>query len=979
MPFWPIGMVAAATSVEITGAPAEVMLGDVFQLTATAKDSSGNAVSGKLIVWTSLTPATATVDADGTVTVVGVGAVSIQAAVDAVTTAITISPAAAVASVTVTGYGGPITLGDPPAQLVATVRDAGGAVLDRPVAWTSSDEAVAVVDSTGRVFPVGYGTVTITATSGGQQDVQEVVVRGDISSLTIEAAPADGLWTLIEERLTLSALDGAGAPFVIDPEEVEVESSHPAFATVTVEGDEVVVSPLAPSGAQAVTITARLRGMDAQTTALVQTSMRSQILANGGVEWVPGAGDRQGPRTIGPGITKFELENGSQAAGPVCWIDETGRPRVVGDHVRHARKPPTVAGSFHMHNITVVGTDTVPIPGFEPASYGRIFAITDAAKLVIHATDEGHNAWRGGGAEFNVEADRFTRLGGRRWMRAFIYLRAPLAQDVGKEMQLVLEVSGQSIARRTVTLTDTPVLHELKGWVEGDLAFAGVVHFIFPPTLAAPSQVSVYGPGMATAEWDVPLDLITGSYRWEADTADGVATDSHRAFRAWPVGPLGLFIGDAAYNAAGASWLTGFGAWQDENGVTVNATGTTRNPDLGMHDTNGVDTLFNDITMPAGAIRRMHDTQETAFQALNAPDSTNLKGVGVLVVAYIAAGASGALPADDALNAWCRARNGDGGVKTGPMKRYRRIPNTNVWEYRGLTAPYPIGHTSTLFVAGIQNASAGTLRFDLGPLICAHSAGNGARDESGLWPSDYWPYWYGAAVSGVEARKQQSKAQRPSIYPQTALFNRLAGAYINRFAIPYDPAIDLRLPNDSFQQIVKQISDGGVTANFGDTLNSQFRCGFVDPGDQQPSFHMGLEAYPGSGNTSIGVGVSLNGPDLGLFSQKFTHYDIIMRWNNRAIVDWAINPVGVATVGPGNYGWRTDGMSGVSSGPDEFQVGYAWCPWTDRDYRLSLQGWGFGVCVVKGVMPSREACMAILRAWGPRQRIDFATGLKVAA
>src|SRR5687768_7222693 len=106
MGYRPVGMVTAATSVEITGAPAEVGLGDVFQLTAVAKAGS-DAVSGKLIVWTSLTPATATIDADGTVTVVGIGAVTIQAAVDSVTTAITIAPLAAVASVVISGYSDP--------------------------------------------------------------------------------------------------------------------------------------------------------------------------------------------------------------------------------------------------------------------------------------------------------------------------------------------------------------------------------------------------------------------------------------------------------------------------------------------------------------------------------------------------------------------------------------------------------------------------------------------------------------------------------------------------------------------------------------------------------------------------------------------------------------------------------------------------------------------------------------------------------
>lgn len=837
---------------------------------------------------------------------------------------------------------------------------------------TAVATAVMLDDDTARVTRVALGSTSLIATVDGIDSAPiPITVRREVAILTLGTVPEYGM---IGEthQLTWTAQDPGGVE--IDNVTPVFQSSHPAFATISATG---LITFIADSGAVQVVITATADAVVQQRSVFVVPSIRALILANGGVEWVPGAGDRQKPRTIGPGITNFEVENASAGNGPVCFLDANGRPRVVGDGVRHARKPPTVSGAFHFHGITVVGTDTVPVPGITPDSFGRIFAITDSTKLTIHPTNEGETAWKGGGMEFNFEADRFTKLGGRRWLRAHIYLRAPLAQDVGKEIQFVLTSSAQVVARSTIVLTAVMTRYELKGWVEGDELVQGNVHFVFPPTLAAPSQVSVYGPGLAPAEGDLPFDLIGADYRWAADTTDGVAADAWLARRAWPVGPLGLFVGDVAYNAAAGSWSLIGSNWQDENGVCTLAAGTTRNPDQGMLEVGASptgETMFVDITMPAGARRRMADAQATPFDSLNATDSAQLKGVGMLVVAYIAAGAAGALPADGALEAYCNPSNGDGGVKVGPMKRYRRVPNTNVWEYRGLTAPYSFTHTSTLFRGGIQNASAGALRFDIGPLIIANSAANGARDESGLWPADYWAYWYGGLAT-AEAKKQQVKAQRPSIYPQSALFNRVAGAYINRFAIPYNPAADLPAAA-GMQEIVKQISDGGVTGNFGDTLNAQFRCGKADTG-QTPEFHMGLEAFPGSGDASASAGVQLTGADASLFAQTFTHYDTILRWNGRAIVDWAINPVNLSTVlsGPG---WRTDGITGPTTGPDEFSAN-AWCPWDDRDFRMALQGWGFGVCVVKGVMPSRAACLAILAAWGPRQKLDFATGLKVAA
>src|SRR5438034_2994680 len=67
------------------------------------------------------------------------------------------------------------------AQLAATPRDRNGHPLSgRPVAWATSDAAVATVDGAGRVTGVTAGSATITATSEGV---------GGTAAVTVTAPP----------------------------------------------------------------------------------------------------------------------------------------------------------------------------------------------------------------------------------------------------------------------------------------------------------------------------------------------------------------------------------------------------------------------------------------------------------------------------------------------------------------------------------------------------------------------------------------------------------------------------------------------------------------------------------------------------------------------------------------------------------------------------------------------------------------------
>jgi uncharacterized protein YjdB len=73
----------------------------------------------------------------------------------------------------------PLRLGDRVA-LKATVYDASGKVVARPVAWRSTDASVAPVDASGQLVGRGEGWAIITAQADGIDAHVEVLVRQQV-------------------------------------------------------------------------------------------------------------------------------------------------------------------------------------------------------------------------------------------------------------------------------------------------------------------------------------------------------------------------------------------------------------------------------------------------------------------------------------------------------------------------------------------------------------------------------------------------------------------------------------------------------------------------------------------------------------------------------------------------------------------------------------------------------------------------------
>lgn len=174
------------TTVAVTPASASMAIGATVTLQATVKDAQGNVMSGQSVAWSTDNAAAATVSASGVVTGVAAGSATITATcagksgTSSVTVASAPPPSPVVTTVTVAPSTASIAVGATVA-LSATVRDAQGNVMTgQSIAWSTSNAAVATVNSSGVVTGVAAGSATITATCA---------TKTGTSSVTVTASP----------------------------------------------------------------------------------------------------------------------------------------------------------------------------------------------------------------------------------------------------------------------------------------------------------------------------------------------------------------------------------------------------------------------------------------------------------------------------------------------------------------------------------------------------------------------------------------------------------------------------------------------------------------------------------------------------------------------------------------------------------------------------------------------------------------------
>src|SRR5438309_1635827 len=297
-------------SVTVSPATASVAVGQTLQLTATPKDSTGTALTGRSVTWVSSNPGIATVSSNGLVTSGAVGTATITATSEgkAGSAAVTVTPVP-VASVAVAPATASIRVAQT-VQLTATPKDsAGGTLAGRTVTWRSGDTTVATVSPSGLVTGMAPGSASITATSEGKSSTAGITVT-PIPVASVAVAPATASLTVGQTaQLTATPKDSAGT--ALTGRTVTWASSNTSMATVSSSG--------------------LVKGVAAGTATITATSEGKAGTAEGTVTLVPVATVVVSPApatlplhgTIQLNVTLKDASGNPLTGRPVAWTSST--------------------------------------------------------------------------------------------------------------------------------------------------------------------------------------------------------------------------------------------------------------------------------------------------------------------------------------------------------------------------------------------------------------------------------------------------------------------------------------------------------------------------------------------------------------------------------------------------------------------------------------------------------------------------------
>ncbi|HEX8429721.1 MAG TPA: Ig-like domain-containing protein, partial [Longimicrobium sp.] len=237
----------AVVRVRVEPDSATLNVGGRIDLNAVALDAQGNALTGRVVVWSSANASVASVTANGVVTAVAEGTVQLTATVDGISGTTTIHvrvPApptpVAVARVRVQPDSAFLDVGER-VDLSAVAMDASGnALTGRVVVWSTANAAIATVTANGVVTAVAEGSAVIRATVDGVSGGATIRVRAPAPPTPVAVARVrvqpDSAFLNIGERVDLSAVATDASGNALTGRVVVWSTANAGIATVSANG-----------------------------------------------------------------------------------------------------------------------------------------------------------------------------------------------------------------------------------------------------------------------------------------------------------------------------------------------------------------------------------------------------------------------------------------------------------------------------------------------------------------------------------------------------------------------------------------------------------------------------------------------------------------------------------------------------------------------------------------------------------------------
>ena len=358
-----VTVVRPVATLAITPAQPTLFVGRTLQMSASARDAQGTALTGRAVSWSTSDPMVATISAAGLVTAVAAGSATITAVVEGVeaTTVLTLVPLPSAitgitASVdTVTLFAGRTR------AVTATVAQPSGAPV-AAVTFGSALPAVATVSTAGVISAVSPGTATITVTASVAGNVnfaaatrtatvEVIVLPVPVASVQITPGTVN-LVVGVSQQLAATVRDSVGT--LLTGRVGTWTSSNTAVASVSATG---LVTAVAEGTA---TLSVNVEG--AQATALVSVGPLPAAVTS---------------LTVSP--NSHSLITGQTRALTPVVVRPTGAPTAV---LTYATTNPAVAMVSSAGLITAIapGTATITVTAIAPGNTN--FAAATASELV---------------------------------------------------------------------------------------------------------------------------------------------------------------------------------------------------------------------------------------------------------------------------------------------------------------------------------------------------------------------------------------------------------------------------------------------------------------------------------------------------------------------------------------------------------------------------------------------------------------------